>query len=323
VVFKKLADDVPLIMGRNFLQQTQTLTIYRDRLEERKSDLGAPKVMNMTLSRRRLPCYLDFVLVYAVADTGSDLDLMKEDYAVERGFPIESVSWYERFVRLPGGVTAEITGKVKVRFDTVIASPSSTPAEIKDATRSPSVPTSVGATMIESPNFPRATDDIHVGYSEPTSLSAATAVNPSLPKTTDDIYVRYSEPTSLSASTTDDFHIPHSEPDIVNESDHYRTFYVMPSLTANVLLGEELLDSIDAFGTHLDSFVDIKSATGDMSDMNCIKWLNNVERKLIRSSKSRPTWPPNFVKCEHLILEILTEMLIFNRYLARPESTGA
>jgi hypothetical protein len=67
-----------------------------------------------------------------------------------------------------------------------------------------------------------------------------------------------------------------------------------------VLLGEEILDSIDAFGTHLDSFVDVRSAKGDISDMR-IKWLNSIERKLIRSSKSKLTWPPDFVKCKHLI----------------------
>jgi len=92
VVFENLTIDVPLIMGRDFLQQTQTLIIYRDRLQERKSDLTAPKVMNMTLSRRRLPCYLDYILVYAIADTGSDLNLVKEGYAIERGFLIEKVS---------------------------------------------------------------------------------------------------------------------------------------------------------------------------------------------------------------------------------------
>jgi hypothetical protein len=36
VVFENLTIDVPLIMGRDFLQQTQTLTIYRNRLQERK-----------------------------------------------------------------------------------------------------------------------------------------------------------------------------------------------------------------------------------------------------------------------------------------------
>ena len=71
--------------------------------------------------------------------------------------------------------------------------------------------------------------------------------------------------------------------------------------TTNVLLGEKLLDSIDAFRTHVDSFVDVRSAKGDMSDMHCIKWLNSMERKLIRSSKSEPTWPSDFVKCKYSI----------------------
>jgi hypothetical protein len=75
--------------------------------------------MDMTLPRRRLPCYPDSILVYAVAGTGSNLDLMKEDYAIDRGFQIEKVSRHERFVRLPGDKIAQITGKVRPRFDTV------------------------------------------------------------------------------------------------------------------------------------------------------------------------------------------------------------
>ena len=45
--------------------------------------------MNMTLPRRRLPCYPDSILVYAVAGTSSNLDLMKGDYAIDRDFQIE------------------------------------------------------------------------------------------------------------------------------------------------------------------------------------------------------------------------------------------
>lgn len=279
VVFENLATDVPLIMGRDFLQQTQTLTIYRDRLQERKSDLTIPKVMNMTLSRRRLPCFLDYTLVYAIADTGSDLNLVKEDYAIERGFLIEKVSENERFVRLPGDTTVEITGKVKVRFDTVVASPTNTSAVTTDASNDLSVPASVSAATTESPGSAKASDETPVLSSEPNSYDI--------------------------------------------NANHYCTFYVMVSLTTNVLLGEELLDSIDAFGTHLDSFVDVRSAKGDMSDMQCIKWLNSMERKLIRSPKLRLTWPPNFVKCKHSIGRLFCEILIINRYLARPEATGA
>ena len=76
-------------------------------------------------------------------------------------------------------------------------------------------------------------------------------------------------------------------------SDHHRTLYVLPSLTSNVLLGEELLDSIDAFGTHFDSFIDFENLRGDISDVNSIKWLNSLERKFLNKEKANSTWPPS------------------------------
>jgi hypothetical protein len=139
--------------------------------------------------------------------------------------------------------------------------------------------------VVASPtNTSAVTIDASNALSVPASVSAATTESPGFAKASDETPVLSSEPNSYDVN-----------------ANHCRTFYAMASLTTNVLLGEELLDSIDAFGTHLDSFVHVRSAKGDMSDMHCIKWLNSIERKLIRSSKSRPTWPPDFVKCKHSI----------------------
>lgn len=40
-------------------------------------------------------------------------------------------------------------------------------------------------------------------------------------------------------------------------SDQYRTFFVFKDLPFNVILGQRLLDSIDAYGTHGDAFVTV------------------------------------------------------------------
>jgi hypothetical protein len=88
-VFRKLSTGMKLILGRGFLDHTQTWTRYQDRLQEREVGLtGLPKVMNKSLSRRQLPCYIDSHLVLATADTSSEVDLINEEYALKHGFEI-------------------------------------------------------------------------------------------------------------------------------------------------------------------------------------------------------------------------------------------
>jgi hypothetical protein len=54
-----------------------------------------------------------------------------------------------------------------------------------------------------------------------------------------------------------------------------------------------------------------------MSDTNCIKWLNSIERELIGDSKRGPTWPPSVVKSEISMLETFNPILIADRYCGR------
>jgi hypothetical protein len=62
--------------------------------------------------------------------------------------------------------------------------------------------------------------------------------------------------------------------------EHCRTFYVFDHLTCDVVLGEELLDSINAFQLHRGSFVDVPDMFEAHSslDFNIIKWANRVEK---------------------------------------------
>ena len=77
----------------------------------------------MSVSRRRFPCYIDSRLVLATADTSSEVDLINESYALRRGFEIEPMSEEESYIQLPGQRVATITGKVKVKFDTLHDAP--------------------------------------------------------------------------------------------------------------------------------------------------------------------------------------------------------
>lgn len=87
-VFNSLA--VPLIMGMQFLEKTETLSKYHDRLVEELVPTRQGIMVNF-IGRplKSLVCQLDGCNGLAVADTGSDLDLISDNYARSRGFAIE------------------------------------------------------------------------------------------------------------------------------------------------------------------------------------------------------------------------------------------
>jgi hypothetical protein len=65
--------------------------------------------------------------------------------------------------------------------------------------------------------------------------------------------------------------------------EHCRTFYVFDDLTCSVVLGEELLDSINVFQLHRRSFVDVPDMFEAHSslDFNTIKWANSLEKWIL------------------------------------------
>ena len=221
-VFSKLVTGVQLILGRRFLDETETLTKHRDRLDECRPDHSkVPRLMLMPGSARFLPCFLDNHKVHAVADTGSDVCLVSRDYARRRGLYVEPVSENERYVDLPGGQREELSGKVRLKFDTLHAT--------------------------------RPADESGPTLARPDSANASKFGNEAIAATTDDA--------------------------------HHQTFYVLPALPYNVLLGEELLDSIDAFGSHLDSFVDSDQLNGSVPEMRAIKWSSRLDRLILKATR--------------------------------------
>lgn len=87
-VFSTLA--VPLIMGMQFLERTETFSKYQDRLVEELAPSGqAIRINSVGRPLKSLVCQLDGCNGLATADTGADLDFLSDNYARSRGFTIE------------------------------------------------------------------------------------------------------------------------------------------------------------------------------------------------------------------------------------------
>ncbi|RTE84830.1 hypothetical protein BHE90_000609 [Fusarium euwallaceae] len=111
-VFNTLA--VPLIMGVNFLQQTETLSKHRDRLVEHSFPvMQALRVNSVGRPKRSLICQLDTYVGCATVDTGSDLDLVSPKFANSRDFMIEPAFEQVEFADCSVGCTS---GVIKTLF---------------------------------------------------------------------------------------------------------------------------------------------------------------------------------------------------------------
>lgn len=111
-VFQTLA--VPMIMGIEFLQATETLTKHRDRLvEELVPSFRALRVCSVGRPKRDVVCRVGNYVGCATADTGSDLDLVSPDFAASRAFDVEDSCVELEFADGSTGYTA---GLIKAAF---------------------------------------------------------------------------------------------------------------------------------------------------------------------------------------------------------------
>jgi hypothetical protein len=109
---------VPVIMGKEFLNISKTLSLYQDRLEAVWTTAKkAFQVMHLDQPRQLLRCYVDGNLVYANADTGSEVDLMSPSYPRKNTLKIEPLEEGEEWVQFADGSTAKLLGKTRVDFD--------------------------------------------------------------------------------------------------------------------------------------------------------------------------------------------------------------
>ncbi|KIY01827.1 uncharacterized protein Z520_01965 [Fonsecaea multimorphosa CBS 102226] len=109
---------VPLVVGRKFLDITQSLTRFRHRLRKITTSFKGfgPRALHMELPRQRLRCNVGDEMVQTVPDTGSDLDLMSLSLAQSHHYPIRRFCGECELVQFADGSTRRLYGKVVVPF---------------------------------------------------------------------------------------------------------------------------------------------------------------------------------------------------------------
>ncbi|KKY17474.1 hypothetical protein UCRPC4_g05535 [Phaeomoniella chlamydospora] len=122
-VFAKLADGVKVIMGQKFLETYRIFTDMSHCLRERAAYTGqnTPLCMSIGLTKRasvRMRVYLDQNLVLALADTGSDINLVSRTCARRLRLQISPLLQEENScVQFANGTLGRISGKVLVTFN--------------------------------------------------------------------------------------------------------------------------------------------------------------------------------------------------------------
>ncbi|EON69968.1 hypothetical protein W97_09233 [Coniosporium apollinis CBS 100218] len=86
-VFRNVATD--LVMGRKFLDETETLTAHRERLVRLSRRVPGPLRVRAVCATQQVICKLAGKMVSAIADSGSELNLMSPEFACEQGYVVE------------------------------------------------------------------------------------------------------------------------------------------------------------------------------------------------------------------------------------------
>ncbi|KAK9780543.1 hypothetical protein SCAR479_02658 [Seiridium cardinale] len=106
---------VPLILGMPFLERNEILTKNRSLLEDCPLAYSQiDSVFWIGSVRNRLQCSLDSHKAIAVADTGSDVNLMSLEYAKREGYQIDRRREFRRRLQFGDGSQADTVGQVYV-----------------------------------------------------------------------------------------------------------------------------------------------------------------------------------------------------------------
>ncbi|KAI0154290.1 hypothetical protein GGR57DRAFT_110393 [Xylariaceae sp. FL1272] len=107
---------VPLILGMPFLERNEILTKNRSLLEDCPSSYRKiDSVFWIGSVRNRVQCSLDSHKAIAVADTGSDVNLMSLTYAKREGYQIDRRQECRRRLQFGDGSQADTIGQVYVQ----------------------------------------------------------------------------------------------------------------------------------------------------------------------------------------------------------------
>lgn len=115
-VLKKMV--VPLIMGREFLIKTKTLSDHPERLQydTRLSD-NFWRLFHLAKPQRLLRCSVDSREVLANADTGSDINLASLEFAIAGGYTIHPAQQGRDRVLFADGECVKLGGTIDVELD--------------------------------------------------------------------------------------------------------------------------------------------------------------------------------------------------------------
>ncbi|KAM0820558.1 putative Peptidase A2 domain-containing protein [Seiridium cardinale] len=112
----------PMTLGKAFLDATEVFTRFSHRLTKgalhmKRTIVGGFKkiwkLMLMENARQKLGCQIDGDLVFAIADSGSDIDLVSREYAQFRGWDITTLPDDEGFVMLANEDIVKLTGYIE------------------------------------------------------------------------------------------------------------------------------------------------------------------------------------------------------------------
>ncbi|KAI1269872.1 hypothetical protein F5Y18DRAFT_112253 [Xylariaceae sp. FL1019] len=161
---------VPLILGMPFLERNEILTKNRSLLEDCPPAYSRiDSVFWIGSVRNRLRCSLDSHKAMAVADTGSDVNLMSLAYAKREGYQIDRRQECRRRLQFGDGSQADTVGQVYVHSLTL------------DWRGLDSGPGPMPTPLVDASITPHCYNQDEDGEPSPTQLSVIFFVLPGLP----------------------------------------------------------------------------------------------------------------------------------------------
>jgi curved DNA-binding protein CbpA len=107
-VFSRLAS--PVILGKEFLDETETLTTHQYRLAWReKDDKRQLKIMHLNRPGSRIQCTINGLAALAHADTGAEMNLVRPSFGYKLGRTRGSLTKEDLYVQLADGSCERIS----------------------------------------------------------------------------------------------------------------------------------------------------------------------------------------------------------------------
>ncbi|KAK4176146.1 hypothetical protein QBC36DRAFT_13430 [Triangularia setosa] len=112
---------VDILVGRSFLEGTETLTKHTERISvvPRRPITPLPRILHISMSSVFFRCYLNHLEVYANADTGAEMNLMSEEFVKKHRLASAPPDDNHQSVFLANGSTVGILGMVLARFNPI------------------------------------------------------------------------------------------------------------------------------------------------------------------------------------------------------------